>query len=366
MASSSSDGPFPPDYDGAWNGGIVPALVGGPRVSWIPDDVWTAGSVVLLVLDGLGWQAVRDHPERMPELAAMQGQAITTVVPSTTGPALTSIATGAPPAEHGVVGYRMRVGGQVLNVLKWDTDTGPDPEVVQPVPPFLGARIPSVVRSEFRASGFSGAQLRGTTQIGWRTTATLVEHCRRLVGADHHLVYAYYDGVDKVGHEYGPDSDFFRAELAAADRLVGDLRDALPPEAALLVTSDHGMVGVGPSAVVDLGPLHRYVSVYSGESRFRSLHARTGASGDLLAAAEDLLGDTAWVFSRERLFDEGWLGRSASATVRGRVGDVVLAARTLTAFADPTDQQEKSMLGRHGSLTPDEMQVPLLAARGRA
>lgn len=358
--------PYPPDYDGAWVGGIVPALMGGSPAPWIPEDALAARSVVLLVLDGLGWQAVTDHPGLMPELASMEGQAITTVVPSTTGAALTSIATGTPPAEHGVVGYRMRVGGQVLNVLRWDTDTGPDPALVQPVPPFLGANIPSVVRSEFRASGFSGAQLRGTTQIGWRTTATLVEHCRRLVASEHPLVYAYYDGVDKVGHEYGPDSDFFRAELAATDRLVGDLRDVLPPEAALLVTSDHGMVGVGPSALVDLGPLHRYVSVYSGESRFRSLHARTGAAGELLAAAEDMLGDTAWVFSRERLFDEGWLGRSASATVRGRVGDVVLAARTLTAFADPTDQQEKAMMGRHGSLTPDEMRVPLLVGRGRA
>lgn len=358
--------PVRPDYDGAWIGGIIPALLGDAPADWLPEDAWTARQVVLLVLDGLGWQALADHGERLPELSALQGRSVTTTVPSTTGPALTSLTTGATPAEHGVVGYRMRVGGEVLNVLRWDVEAGPDPDTVQPVPPFLGTSVPTVVRSEFRASGFSAAHLRGTAHLGWRTTATLVEHCRQLVAGGHPFVYAYYDGVDKVGHEYGPASDFFGAELAAADRLVGDLRDALPREAAVLVTADHGMVGVGPADVVDLAPLHRYVSVYSGESRFRSLHARTGATADLLAAAEELLGDTAWVFSRERLFDEGWLGRLASPKVRGRVGDVVLAARSLTAFADPADRQETAMLGRHGSLTPDEMWVPLLAARGRA
>jgi hypothetical protein len=36
------------------------------------------------------------------------------------------------------------------------------------------------------------------------------------------------------------------------------------------------------------------------------------------------------------------------------------------AFVDPTLPQETKLLGMHGSLTPDEMYVPLLAGRGRA
>jgi hypothetical protein len=48
------------------------------------------------------------------------------------------------------------------------------------------------------------------------------------------------------------------------------------------------------------------------------------------------------------------------------VGDVVLAAREPVAFVDPTLPQETKLLGMHGSLTPDEMYVPLLGGRGRA
>ncbi|HVM00288.1 MAG TPA: alkaline phosphatase family protein [Egibacteraceae bacterium] len=360
--------PVRPDYGGAWVGALLPWLLGGSAPPWLPAAARDAERVVLLVLDGLGQHALDRYGDRLPELSAMAGTTLTTVAPSTTAAALTSITTGLPPAGHGVVGYRMRVAGEVLNVLGWQTTgrhRGPDPAVVQPQHPFGGCDVPVVTREEFRTSGFTAAHLRDVPFVGWRVPSTLVEHVRRL-SAERRLVYAYYDGVDKVAHEFGLTTGFFTAELAAADRLVGELRDVLPPEAALVVTADHGQLDVGPDDVVGLDALDGAVAAYSGESRFRSLHARTGAAGDLLAAAREHFGDCAWVFARDQLFDEGWLGPGATATVRGRMGDVVLAAHDGVAFADPGEDRENALLGRHGSLTPDEMIVPLLSAPGRA
>jgi len=54
----------------------------------------------------------------------MTGGPISSVVPSTTATALTSIATGLPPGQHGVVGYRVAVNGEVLNILRWTTPNG--------------------------------------------------------------------------------------------------------------------------------------------------------------------------------------------------------------------------------------------------
>ena len=72
------------------------------------------------------------------------------------------------------------------------------------------------------------------------------------------------------------------------------------------------------------------------------------------------------MFSRERLLDEGWLGPDPTGPVRSRVGDVVLAAKAPVGFVDPTFPRETGLRSAHGSLTPDEMLVPLLAGRGRA
>jgi hypothetical protein len=361
--------PVRPAYDGAWIGGLVPVLLGARRAGWLPDPVADAAGVVLFVLDGLGWEALQEHRQRTPTMAGMEGGPITAAVPTTTAAGLTSIATGATPGEHGVVGYRMRIGGEVLNVLRWEVAGNgwlPDPTAVQPLPPFLGHSVPVVSRAEFRRTGFTGAHLRGSELIGWRTTSTLVEHCRRLAAARKPFVYAYYDGVDKVAHEYGLRSGFFAAELEAADGLVAELLDALPDDCAVLVTADHGQVHVDPDNVFGLGELSPMVAAYAGEPRFRSLHASPGAAADLFDAARECHGDKAWVFRRDQLFDEGWLGRGATAAVRGRVGDVVLAARDSVAFLDPHSPQEAGMRSHHGSITGEELMVPLLAARGRS
>jgi hypothetical protein len=363
------DKPQRPAYGDAWVGGVLTGLLRGAPAAWLPEPVHGARLVVLLVLDGLGWHALERWPAHVPTLCSLAGGPITTCAPSTTSAALTSIATGLAPAEHGVIGYRMRVGGEILNVLQWETasgEPGPDPASVQPHTPFDGHALRLVTRAEFRGSGFTEAHLRGGTIIGWRTTAILREHVRRLARGEDHVVYAYYDGVDKVAHEYGLESGFFEAELAEADRLVADLLACLPRDAALLVTSDHGQVHVAADDKVGLDAVPPLFAAHSGEGRFRGLHARRGADAELVAACREAYGERAWVFTRDELFDGGWLGAGATALVRGRLGDVVLAARAPVAFIAPDHLREAALSGYHGSLTSDELRVPLLAGRGTA
>ena len=358
-----------PDYAGAAVTGLVPALVGDQPAPWMPPGVADADSVVLLVLDGLGWQAVEAHRSLLPELAGLDGGPITTVAPSTTASALTSIATGLAPSQHGLVGFRMRVDHSVLNILRWQTSgnrRAPDPFDMQRHTAFLGRPIPVVTKSEFRESGFTHAQLRGGRFTGWHAVSTLVEHCRQLVRAGERFVYAYYPHVDSVAHEFGLLDSFYVSELRAVDRLVGEVLDALPASAALLVTSDHGQVHIDSGGWVDLAELSPMTEMLAGDARFRYVYAKPGAAADLLAAARETVGHQAWVLSREELFAEGWIGPAPRGSIGRRVGDVVLAAREPVAFVDPAMPMETHLVGMHGSLTPDEMYVPLLAGRGRA
>jgi hypothetical protein len=108
-----SDDPLLPDYSGACISNVVPALLepSPEQVRWMPDGVQDADRVVLLVLDGLGWQQLRARESSAPAMCAMAGGPISSVVPSTTATALTSIATGLTPGQHGVIGYRIAVEG---------------------------------------------------------------------------------------------------------------------------------------------------------------------------------------------------------------------------------------------------------------
>jgi hypothetical protein len=360
--------PVLPALDGASVAGLIPALIGGRTAPWMPDPVAGAKSVVLLVLDGLGANEIERRGSVLNELGAMDGTRITTVAPSTTSTALTSISTGLAPAQHGVLGFRMLVDGSVLNVLRWQCDARqpPDPFDVQRHDAFLGRPVPVVTRLEFRDSGFSRAHLRGSRFVGWKTVATLVEHCRRLVLSGERFVYAYYPGVDEVAHAYGLHDGFYARELASADLLIGNLLDALPPDAVLLVTADHGQVHLEADSWIDIDELHPMLAAQAGDGRFRYLYAHKGMAPDLLAAAHERLDGVAWVLSRRELLDSGWLGSGATGTVPGRIGDVVLAAREDVAFVDPALPRERTLRSAHGSLTAQEMWVPLRAARGRA
>jgi predicted AlkP superfamily pyrophosphatase or phosphodiesterase len=358
-----------PDLEGASVAGVVPALLGARDASWLPEPAREADAVVLFVLDGLGWNALREHADRMPELSAMTGGPITTVLPATTAAALTSISTGLAPAQHGVLGYRMLVGDDVLNVLRWtvaDRHRPPDPFDVQRHTAFLGRPVPVITKSEFRTTGFTQAHLRGGRFLGWHTTAALVELCAAEVEARERLVYAYYPGVDSIAHEFGLHARVYRRELAAADAIVRDLLDVLPPHAALLVTADHGQVHLDPSSWITVRELQPMTAAMAGDGRFRYLYARKGAQRDLLAAARELVGSSAWVWSRAELLEEGLLGTGATGSIPGRLGDVILAARDPIAFVDPALPNEANLRSGHGSLTPDEMLVPLVASAGRA
>jgi hypothetical protein len=352
--------------------GIVPALLAPRSVAlpeWFPTPVREARQVVLLVIDGMGWEQLRERTHLAPTLAAMAGGPITTVAPSTTATALASIATGLTPGEHGLVGYRMEVAGDVLNVLRWNTSRGDarrsiEPAATQPFAPFMGERVPVVGKADLEGSGFTEAHLRGSRPLGYRLTSSLPVTISTLLEAGERFVYAYYDGIDKVAHErgFGP---FYDAELNAVDRLVGDVLDLLPAGAVLLVTADHGQVQVGENAVTPHADVLRCVRAQSGEGRFRWLHARAGASDELAAAATLHHGHHAWVRTRGQMIDEGWFGPVVSPPVAARYGDVALVPFAPITFHDPDDSGPFPLVCRHGSLTSAEMLVPLLAATAR-
>jgi hypothetical protein len=360
--------PCIPDYAGACVSNLTPALLepGASAPTWLPAPAVDADQVVLLVLDGLGWEQLRERPSSAPTLSAMTGGPISTVAPSTTATALTSIATGSAPSQHGIVGYRVAVDDSVLNVLRWSTSDGDARRTVPPADfqtgaPFGGQCPPVVTRAEFRESGFTLAHLAGARIVPYRMVSTLVTEVARLTRSGEAFVYAYYEGIDKVAHEYGL-GEHYDAELRAADHLVAELLSVLPAGATLLVTSDHGQVDVGDRVITPDREVLDHVRLQSGEGRFRWLHARSGQAPALRDAAERCHGDVAWVRTRDQVVEEGWLGPEPSAAAAARLGDVALVAREPVSFEDPEDTGPFHLIGRHGSLTRAEMEVPLVAA----
>jgi len=335
--------------------------------AWMQASAIGADQTIVLVLDGLGWEQFDARRSLMPTLDAMDGRSITTVCPSTTATALTSITTGLPPGEHGVMGYRMAIGRDVLNVLRWTTHRGDarqsiPPRSIQSHDPFGSQRPPIVVRAEFQHSGFTAAHLHNTRMVGYRMPSTLAIEVARLARGGEPFIYVYYDGIDKVAHEYGL-GEHYEAELVAVEWMIQYLVDVLPPRSALVITADHGHIDVGDNSVRPHPEVMSAVDFQSGEARFRWLHALPGASNELLGAAQEHHSDIAWVLSRQECIEQGWFGPTVTPAAASRLGDVAIVPFEPVAFEEPTDTGPYDLIGRHGSMTSPEVMVPLLVAR---
>jgi hypothetical protein len=372
--------PVLPEFDGACIVNVVPALLArnDPDYNvpdWLPATARQARQIVLLVVDGVGWEQLRARPKLAPTLLAAEGidRAITSVAPSTTACALTSITTGRPPCEHGILGYRLADGDEILNVLRWRTGSATSRDArrtkparkFQPFPSFPGSPwpVPVVSRAEFGSTGFTAAHLGNSPLHGYKVASSLPVEVGRLLRDGEPFIYAYYDGIDKVAHGNGL-GIHYDAELRTVDRLVEDLVAELPPEAALVVTADHGQIDIGPRVELLGRDVMSSVQFLSGEGRFRWLHARPGAADDLLAATSERYGVSTWVRARDQLIDEGLFGGQPNTELVARLGDVALLPFGPIAFIDPADTGENRLQSRHGSLTSDEMLVPLVAFAG--
>ncbi|MDP7066020.1 MAG: alkaline phosphatase family protein [Acidimicrobiales bacterium] len=342
---------------------IVPAIITQQANALVSENVLDADCIVLLIVDGLGYEQLEKHRSELPFLGPASATAITTVAPSTTASALTSISTGVPPGEHGVVGYKIPTSQGLLNCLRWSVGSklmmnDLPPIDFQPVEPFLGTHPSVITRAEFQSTGFTQAHLRNGNFCGWWSPATLVTEITHQVRLGVSFVYAYYDGLDKVGHVHGLE-DHYLDELKFVDALVERIVQELPDGAVLLVTADHGMVAVGDNVLNLDEELIRGTSSTSGEARFLWLHAKERSTQALMDMAQ-IYADVAWIVSIDQMLDEQWFGPYVSSEARRRLGDVAVVAREAIAVIDPRLPDSPHLIARHGSVTAAEMLVPFL------
>jgi hypothetical protein len=359
-----------PDYGGRCLTTLLEAVVGlrspqGAALGDLQAALSGSSAVVLVILDGLGALQLDDRRQVAPSLWAGQLEVMSSVAPSTTVTALTSLMTGVEPGRHGLVGYRFAMGHEVLQALRWtvdgvDASTRYPPETVQPVAPRLsldGQPVPYVANELFAASCFTSAHLRGCLYLGVRG---LEEMPGRVASATEgkRLTVAYHDGIDKTAHREGLGSAYERA-IAESEAMVVALRRQLDEDVAIVVTSDHGQVDVGPAMVRLSTSALAQVDFMSGEGRFRWLHAFPGGARALYEQVAEEMADSCWVLSKRQVQDLGLLGELEDFA-SDRLGDVAVIPFTDHFVPDPVEDKELRMKSRHGSLTEAEMLVPLI------
>ncbi|WP_109212202.1 MULTISPECIES: nucleotide pyrophosphatase/phosphodiesterase family protein [Microbacterium] len=330
-----------------------------------------ARSAIVWVIDGLGAHNLSARAGHARFLAEARGKkdAARTVFPSTTAAALTSLLTGALPGEHGIVGYRARVPGtdDVVNQLRgWDNEGLPlSFQRAAPLSSTLGRPFFAVSRDEYERTGFTVATLGEAEFHGADDLDDRVELAAELA-ARHpgSLTYLYAPELDGIGHKRGWQSDEWVAALERVDAAARRLATALDPRTGVVVTSDHGMIDVPRHRQLlleDGDALLEGIRLIGGEPRMLHLYAEPGHADAALARWRESEAARSWVLSRAELEASGLVG-AVDPAVAGRLGDIIVAARSGVAYYDDrlADKAPQKMIGQHGSLTDEERVVPLI------
>jgi len=343
------------------------------------------GRIVLIVIDGLGKRYLANHPGART-LKQFTCAGLTSVFPSTTATAVTTLLTGLAPAEHGLTGWHMwfpelATTGAVLPLRQRDPDRpltalGLDTtelfghrSLFECLPVQSFALAPErIVDSDYNRIHTRGARRYGYASIE-RVFVTIL-NCLRVAG-ERCYVHAYYPDFDSIAHEHGVASSTAQGVLTRFDNAFAQfLSAARALDASVLVCADHGFIDSPVERAIQLDR-HPVLAdclrlPLCGERRAAYCYVRPGKEETFEEYVNAELSEQVWLHRSRELIEQGWFGSSQTGSrlhpkLNHRVGDYTLVMKDNWVVKDWLPGEKRHhLIGVHGGVTSDEMMVPLI------
>ncbi|NHV99792.1 MAG: alkaline phosphatase family protein [Thaumarchaeota archaeon] len=405
-----SDCLFIPRYDGFslpnLSNSLMKLMGVKPSGRTLRNDVLTGfknpGKIALVVMDAMGLNMFEKASDTLKHFLnsfftrrGIPVNALTSVFPTTTSAALTSLNTGLSPQEHGVVAYTlfMKELGSMVNMISLspvnDERRNRVFELGMDAGKILGVKVlteklaeagvepKTIIRYGIRNSGLSTLLYKGS---GITPALTSVDFAINLVKQVNErrtgFIIAYWDSFDGQSHYYGPFSTEAELELLNTFSVLREALKRVKPEAAretlLIVTSDHGQSRVRDDKSIRLDSLNwlkdSLVMPPAGESRAAYLYLKKNVEGFEKTFLRRIGGNIS-LFKSRKLLEKGVFGTGeVKPCVVDRIGDYAALSKDdsrLVFHYDLKERMEPEFVraGAHGSLTLDELLVPFVACR---
>jgi hypothetical protein len=359
-------------------------------------------NVILFFVDSLGWRYIDQINEQLFVQNALQNgatlQKLTSQFPSTTSAHTTCIHTGLPPGESGIYEWNMYhagldtiitpllfsyLGATERDQLKKDNIA---PESIYPTKTFYqtlkqkGIRSRILQHREYTPSTFSSVVFKGANEVrGFKTPTEVLINLADVVTHDEKPTYTflYYDKIDSISHEYGPNSPQAVGEIETFFWLMQRYfpRQFAGRKTRFYLTADHGMCETDPKTTIYLNTDARFrgieqfiatnragqMLIPAGSPRDFFLHIKPELLTETQAFLAPKLQGVADVVFVSDLMAQGYFGNTLTETFRANVGNlVILPYRHQSVWWYEKGRLEQKYYGHHGGLTPQEMEIPLL------
>jgi predicted AlkP superfamily pyrophosphatase or phosphodiesterase len=358
-----------------------------------------------MYIDAFGWKFFQERMEQYPFLQRFVREGVasklTSQFPSTTSAHMTTIHLGLPVGQSGIFEWFYyeplldRLIAPLMFSYAGDAENGTIklPEGIQVNQVFQyrslyeqladrGVQSVVVQNRDYNRGGFASLALNGAKLVGYKT---LAESFTLLADVINHTpgpayIYYYFDWIDAIGHQYGPSSAQFQAEvdtfLTTAERLLHNSLHANGGRTLLLVTADHGQVDIAPETTVYLNQQVPEIAqmirrdgggrllVPGGSARDLFLYIQPGMVDAAFALLHDhpSLAGKAEVRRVSEMITAGYFGAEpVSEAFMARIADlVILPYAGESVYWYEQGRFEQTLRGHHGGMTPAELEIPLL------
>lgn len=345
----------------------------------------SAHTVILLLIDGMGCRQLQTlSPQGW--FSRRQTMTLSSVFPSTTTSAITTVLTGQPPSVHTLTGWHLAapeldaIVTPLPLTLRWRGQQTPEhaadwAHAIYRTPSALGRsrRAHLLQPARLADSPYSRHHGGSATRHGWHSLPQLFGTLAAMTAqpGPPQFIYAYIPDLDGMMHHYGTTDASCKQLLQQIEALSETLAASLAgQDVVLCITADHGQIDIPPARMLYL---HDYPALaaclrqpLSGEPRVAFCHVKPERLADFAPLAQQLLGDMAWCLPARQVLDEAWFGPAAAPALATRIGDYVLLMKEDWALLDiDAGSKPPTLLGNHGGLSAAEMQVPLLVIDGQ-
>ncbi|MCX6066627.1 MAG: alkaline phosphatase family protein [Chloroflexi bacterium] len=356
-------------------------------------------NVILGFVDGFGWRHFEKfgaHPflDRFTRSGSVDK--LTSQFPSTTSCHTTCIHTGLNVGQSGIIEwnyYEPQLDAMIVPLLfsfsgTSERDklkaTGIDPKRLYPTETVyqklnaLGVTSTIFQHREYTPSTYSSIVFDGATARGYKSLPETILNLSLALNQAQgkNYFFFYYDRIDSVSHDYGPDSAQVEAEVDMFLHVMEKQFISRPfakGRTLFLMTADHGQSEIDPATTVYLNLAFPGIEKAIKTNRKGELLVPGGSCRDLFLYIKDEqldetqallakgLAGKADVVKTDELIAQGYFGPEISAAFRAHVGNlVILAYRHESVWWYEKGKFEQNYYGHHGGLTPQEMEIPLL------
>ena len=346
---------------------------------------------IFMILDGFGYNIFdriinkeRIHSDLLKDARI---EKVTTVFPSTTPTVLASLYSGIEPSGHGILGTMMMLKeiGSVKKIFGWSPAMSEylrvrfdslDPHITFPKP-YLLDKVKSSKKTVFLYpemlinSEVTNAMLGHENKIPYVSFDDMLVRLVRLMKEDtYEYIYVYYDTTDHMQHVYSPDSDEFRESiyrmLHSFDRiLTAHLKGS---DYNLIITADHGHITIKNTDIIHMNYRSKIMNYLSAppwnESRLRILTVMSGKEAELEDHFDKTYKDSGYLVRSDEAIKAGLFGaEKVDDFLRSRFGTYMIVPKGSRYFEydyPDTDKKPREKFGHHGSLSGDEMYIPVI------